>query len=298
MLPGAAAGMPSTQSSYREGASICMATTADRYPFEFIRTELDADGILTVTLDRPDRRNAISPEIHEEFAPLFGRISTDREVKVVVLTGAGTKAFCVGADFGGMEENLEAGYPDGNPGLMIGSAQIVQAQLHIPQPVIAAVNGDALGLGATMALFCDMVFMADDARIGDPHVNAGIVAGDGGAILWPLLLGLHRGKEYLMTGDMMTGAEAYEFGLVNHLVPRDQVVPQAKALALRLARGAQVAIQFNKRLANAPLVDRVNRVLDASLAMEAITFETSDHREAVRAFLDKRAPVFGQGNQG
>jgi enoyl-CoA hydratase len=271
---------------------------ADRYPFQFIRTELDGDGILTVTLDRPERRNSISPEMHEEFAPLFGRIATDRAVKVVVLTGAGTKAFCVGADFGGMEENLEAGYPDGNPGLMIGSAQIVQAQLHIPQPVIAAVNGDALGLGATMALFCDMVFMADDARIGDPHVKAGIVAGDGGAILWPLLLGLHRGKEYLMTGDMMTGAEAYQFGLVNHLVPRAEVLPQALALAARLSKGAQVAIQFNKRLANAALVDRVNRVLDASLAMEAITFETSDHREAVKAFLGKREPEFGKGAQG
>jgi enoyl-CoA hydratase len=271
---------------------------ADRYPFTFFRTELDDDGVLAVTFDRPDRRNAISPEMHEEMAPLFARIATDREVKVVVVTGAGNKAFCVGADFGGMEANLEAGYPDGNPGLMIGSAQIVQAQLHVPQPMIAAINGDALGLGATMALFSDMVFMADDARIGDPHVKAGIVAGDGGAILWPLLLGLHRGKEFLLTGDMMTGADAHQYGLVNHLVPRAEVVPQAMALAKRLAHGAQVAIQFNKRLANASLVDRVNRVLDASLAMEAITFETSDHREAVRAFLDKREPVFGKGNEG
>jgi enoyl-CoA hydratase len=271
---------------------------SDRYPFTYFRTELDGDGILLVSFDRPERRNAISPEMHEEMAPLFARIATDREVKVVVVTGAGTKAFCVGADFGGMEENLANGYPDGNPGLMIGSAQLVQAQLHVPQPMIAAINGDALGLGATLALFCDMVFMADDARIGDPHVKAGIVAGDGGAILWPLLLGLHRGKEFLLTGDMMTGDEAYQFGLVNHLVPRGEVLAQAMGLARRLAAGAQVAIQFNKRLANAALVDRVNRVLDASLAMEAITFETSDHREAVRAFLGKREPVFGQGREG
>jgi enoyl-CoA hydratase len=267
---------------------------SDRYPFEFFRTELDDEGVLVVTFDRPDRRNAISPEMHAEMEPLFSRIARDRAVKVVVVTGAGDKAFCVGADFGGMETNLEAGYPDGNPELMIGSAQLVQAQLHVPQPMIAAINGDALGLGATLALFCDMVFLADDARIGDPHVKAGIVAGDGGAILWPLLLGLHRGKEFLMTGDMMTAAEAYEFGLVNHLVPRSEVMPQAMGLAKRLAEGAQIAIQFNKRLANASLVDRVNRVVDASLAMEAITFESADHREAVRAFLDKRSPVFGQ----
>jgi enoyl-CoA hydratase len=180
---------------------------------------------------------------------------------------------------------------------MIGSAQLVQAQLHVPQPMIAAINGDALGLGATLGLFCDMVFLADDARIGDPHVKAGIVAGDGGAILWPLLLGLHRGKEYLLTGDMMTAAEAYEFGLVNHVVPRAEVLTQATALATRLARGARVPIEFNKRLANASLIDRVNRVLDASLAMEAITFETADHREAVRAFMEKREPVFGEHNR-
>ena len=101
-----------------------------------------------------------------------------------------------------------------------------------------------------------------------------------------------------MTGDMMTGKEAYDFGLVNHLVPRAEVLSQAMALAKRLSKGAQVAIQFNKRLANASLVDRVNRVLDASLAMEAITFETSDHREAVKAFLGKREPEFGKGAQG
>ena len=266
----------------------------DRYSFEYFRTTLDDDGVLTVAFDRPERRNAITPEMHEEIAPLFSRIATDRTVRSVVLTGSGTKAFCVGADFAGMEEKLETGHGDGNPGLMIGSAEVVQAQLHVPQPMVAAINGDALGLGATLALFCDMVFMADDARIGDPHVKAGIVAGDGGAILWPLLLGMHRGKEYLLTGDMMTAAEAYEFGLVNHIVPRAEVVTQATDLARRLARGARVAIEFNKRLANASLVDRVNRVLDASLAMEAITFETADHREAVRAFLDKRESTFGK----
>ena len=265
------------------------------YDFKYFETELRDPGILWVTLNRPERRNAINPEMHEEIAPLFARIAGDRNVSVVVLTGAGDKAFCVGADFAGMQDNLDArGYEDGHPGLMLGSAAVVRAQLSIPQPVIAAINGDALGLGATMALFCDIVFMADHARIGDPHVKAGIVAGDGGAILWPLLMGLHRGKEFLMTGDLITAAEAERFGLANKVVPAAQLVDTADALAGRLARGASIAIQFNKRLANLELQDRVNRVLDASLAMEAITFETSDHREAVRAFLEKREPVFGQ----
>lgn len=267
--------------------------SGDRYGLTYIRTELAADGVLWVTLDRPDRRNAISPEMHAEFLPLFTRIAADAEVDAVVLTGAGDKAFCVGADFAGMDVKLAEGYPDGNPELMNGSAAIVRAQLAVPQPVVAAINGDALGLGATMALFCDVTFLADDARIGDPHVNAGLVAGDGGAILWPLLLGLNRGKEYLMTGDLMTAAEALGYGLVNHTAPRAEVRERAGALATRLAAGPKVAVQFNKRLANADLVDRVNRLIDTSLAMEAITFETADHREAVRAFLERRPAVFG-----
>jgi enoyl-CoA hydratase len=135
--------------------------------------------------------------------------------------------------------------------------------------------------------------MADGARIGDPHVKAGLVAGDGGTVLWPLLLGLNRGKEYLFTGDLLSAEEALTFGLVNHVYPAPELTAEATKLAERIAAGPAVAIQFNKRLANAELVDRVNRVLDASLAMEALTFATADHREAVRAFLDKRPPSFG-----
>ena len=127
------------------------------YEFEYFRTELRDNGVLWVELNRPERRNAITPEMHEELAPLFERIAADRDVSVVVLTGAGDKAFCVGADFAGMQSNLDAGYEDGHPHLMLGSSRIVRAQLAIPQPIIAAVNGDAIGLGATMALFCDIV---------------------------------------------------------------------------------------------------------------------------------------------
>ena len=264
----------------------------DRYDFTYFRSELDDDGILLVTFDRPDRRNALSPEMHEELAPLFLRIANDRDARVVVFTGAGDKAFCVGADFGGMQENLDVGYPDGNPGLMIGSTLVVRSQLMIPQPTIAAINGDAIGLGATIALFCDMTYLSDGARLADPHVSAGLVAGDGGAILWPLLLGLNRGKEFLMTGDLISPEQAESWGLVNHVVPAAEVVDSAMAMARRLARGPQVALQFNKRLANIELVDRVNRVIDASLAMECVTFETADHREAVQAFLEKRPARF------
>jgi enoyl-CoA hydratase len=232
--------------------------------------------------------------MHDELAPMFRRLAEDRDVRVAVLTGAGDKAFCAGADFGGMQDNTEAGYAEGYPELMIGSAALVRAQLHVPQPMVAAINGDAIGLGATMGLFCDITFMAEEARLADPHVNAGLVAGDGGAILWPMLMGLNRGKEFLLTGDIMGAEEAYRMGLVNHLLPRAELADAALAMAQRLARGPQVAIQFNKRLANLELVDRMNRILDASLAMEAITFGTADHREAVQAFIEKRPPSFGR----
>src|SRR5205085_538316 len=211
----------------------------------YIRGELDGDGVLTVTLDRPDRRNAISPEMHAELMPLFRRIAEDRAAKVVILTGAGDKAFCVGADFGGMQENLDTNaYEDGFPDLMIGSAALVRAQLAVPQPVIAAINGDAIGLGATMALFCDIPLMAAEARLADPHVNAGLVAGDGGAILWPLFMGLNRGKEVLLTGDIMGAADALALGLVNHVYPRGDLMKQAHPVATRLAKGRQAAVQF------------------------------------------------------
>ena len=121
------------------------------------------------------------------------------------------------------------------------------------------------------------------------------MAGDGGAILWPLLLGPHRGKEVLMLGDLMSAEQAHGLGLVNHLHPGDSLHAEAEALATRLARGPRVAIEFNKRLANAEILDRVSRLLDTSLALEALTFETADHREAVQSFLEKREPKFGEG---
>lgn len=270
--------------------------TDDRYGFTYIAVELREAGVLWVTLDRPERRNAISPEMHAELTPLFQRIAADRAANVVVLTGAGEKAFCVGADFGGMQDNLDDGYDDGHHELMWGSAALVRAQLAVPQPIISAINGDAIGLGATMALFCDIPLMATEARLADPHVGAGLVAGDGGAILWPMLMGLNRGKEFLLTGDIMGSAEALSLGLVNHVYPRAELVDEAMKLATRLAKGPQVAIRFNKRLANSELIDRVNRVIDASLAMEAITFGTADHREAVQAFIEKRQPNFGSAH--
>lgn len=265
----------------------------DRYGFSTIRTELD-DAVLLVTLSRPERLNAINDVMHQELTQLYARIAADPEVEVVVLTGAG-RGFCAGGDFRQMAENNDAGYDDGFSQLFVDAVALARNILAVRQPVVAAVNGDAIGLGATLALFCDVVYMADTARIGDPHVQAGLVAADGGVVLWPMLIGANRAKEYLFTGDLMTAAEAERLGLVNHAVPAERVLDEAMAFARRLARGASLAIRFNKRLVNKELEDRVNRIYEMALAMEAVTFRSADHIEAVKAFAERREPVFARG---
>jgi enoyl-CoA hydratase len=266
---------------------------SDYYGFSTLQTTLD-DGILRVAFNRPDRLNALNAVMHDELRDLFGKIERDDAVDLVILTGNG-KAFCVGADFDQMEENLErGGYPDGHPSLLGDAAAMARNILAVRQPMIAAINGDAIGLGATLALFCDITFMAAGSRIGDPHVRAGIVAGDGGPVLWPMLVGPNRAKEYLLTGDLLKAEEAERIGLVNHVVAAEELGAAVDKMARKLAAGPQIAIRFNKRLVNKELEEKVNKIYDLALALEAITFETADHQEAVRAFLDKRKPVFGR----
>jgi enoyl-CoA hydratase len=268
----------------------------DRYGLSTIATELDEHRVLHVTLNRPESRNAINDVMHRELAELYIKIAADTEAEAVVLTGAG-KGFCSGGDFKQMAQNNDAGYDDGFSSLFVDAVAMAKSILAVRQPMIAAVNGDAIGLGATLALFCDIVFMSESARIGDPHVQVGLVAADGGVVLWPMLIGANRAKEYLLTGDLLTGADAERIGLVNHAVPSGEVAPAATAMARRLAQGAALAIRFNKRLVNKELEERVDAIYEMALAMEAVTFRSADHLEAVKAFGEKRAPVFIRGQR-
>lgn len=253
---------------------------------EFLMVEVK-DKVALVTLNRPDVLNAINQQGHVELEDFFAEVAADEEVNAIVLTGAG-RAFSSGGDIRGMKESLEGRRrrAASRPARLIGNI------LDTPQPIVAAVNGPAAGLGATIALFCDIVVAAEDARIGDTHVKVGYVAGDGGAIIWPLLVGPNKAKELLMLGDFVTGKDLERLGLVNYAVPKEQVLPKAMELARRLADGPAIAIRGTKHAINKWLKEQANLVLDPGLFLERLSGHSEDHKEAVSAFLEQRTPKY------
>jgi enoyl-CoA hydratase len=169
-------------------------------------------------------------------------------------------------------------------------AHFARDLLSVRCPVVAAVNGHAMGFGASLALFCDVVIMSEDARFADPHVKAGIVAGDGGALMWPLLVGPNRAKEYLMTGDPLDGPAAERLGLVNHIVPAAEVLPKAMEFARRLATGPRHAIAWTKQAVNLPILQQALATMTLGNAQEARAMATADMVEGTTAFLERRTP--------
>ena len=186
----------------------------DPSQYRSLRFEFD-DAVLRVTIDHPDSPlNAVDDCLHGELTRLFAELKRENRVRAILLTGAG-KAFSAGGDFNWFPtlDNLER-----LEDLRRDAKQMIWDLLDVPIPIIAAINGPAIGLGASLALLCDTIFMADSATIADPHVLVGIVAGDGGAAIWPLAVGPARAKQYLMTGDPVTAVEAERIGLVNQVV--------------------------------------------------------------------------------
>ena len=247
------------------------------------------NGIAVLTLNRPERLNAVSADMHSELTTVFRDVEADPDVRVAILTGAG-RGFCSGGDFS-PDRDANAPHKSGLT-TMQEARRIVDGMLDLEKPVIAAVNGPAIGLGATIALFCDVVIAAKTARFGDTHVNMGITAGDGGGVIWPLLVGVNRAKYMLMTGDIISADEAFEMGLVNKVVEEGESLAEAMSLARRLADGPPYAIQSTKVSINKLVKELSNLVLPLSLALEEISMTKDDHTEAVRAFQDKRQPRF------
>ena len=245
--------------------------------------------VLHATFARPDTMNAVDGELQPDLDRLFLDVAEDDATFVLVLTGAG-RAFSAGGNIESMQQMID------RPGEFRrdsdkGKARIF-AMLDCPKPIIAKVNGSAVGLGATIALFSDVVFAAEKAVIADPHVQVGLSAGDGGCVIWPALLGYARAKHYLFTGEPLTGAEAARIGLIYRAVPADELDAVVDEYAQRLANGASKAIQWTKLSANIGLKQVAQATLDASFAYELMSQRTRDHQEAVNAFREKRAPRF------
>jgi enoyl-CoA hydratase len=247
------------------------------------------DKVLTITLNSPENLNAFTAPMHNSLSRIWDDVNDDPEVHVVVLTGAG-RAFSAGGNVIAMQKKIDD--PDVWDVGMPEAKRIVFRMLECDKPIIARLNGHAVGLGATVALLCDIIVAADHARIGDPHVSAGLVAGDGGALIWPQLIGFARAKEYLLTGELMTAAEAERIGLINHVVPADQLDEKVYGLARRLATGAMKSIRWTKQTINIPLRQLAHSMMDLSLSLETQSNLSKDHQEAVSAFREKRKPNF------
>lgn len=245
--------------------------------------------VLEITMNRPDTLNAVDEVMHEELARVFTDASNDEGSDIVILTGAG-RAFSSGGDVGFFQKMIDE--PSSFEKTAREAKQIIFTLLDCEKPIIAKVNGHATGLGATIALFCDVIFASEAAKIGDPHVSVGLVAGDGGAVIWPQLIGYARAKEYLMTGKLMPAAEAARIGLINHAVPATELDAQVRDFADHLAAGAIKAIKWTKMSVNIGLKQLASSIMDASLAYEAMSNVTVDHQEAVHAFREKRKPLF------
>ncbi len=256
--------------------------------FSYLRFERDGD-VLRVTIDRPDDpRNAVDGTMHDELTRLMEVLGAESEARAIVLTADG-KAFSAGGDFAWFPELQTPGRLEA---LRLDARRIVFGLLDVPLPIVCAVNGPAVGLGASIALLCDVIFAAESATLVDPHVRVGLVAGDGGTVAWPLAVGPARAKQYLLTGDPMSAAEAERLGLVNRVVPDADLLSEALAFARRLAEMPPLAVRHTKAAINALVRQAAITSFEQAVAAEITTFASEDHAEALAARREKRAPRF------
>jgi enoyl-CoA hydratase len=257
-----------------------MNSSAHRYdlPDEL---EVEVDGpIRIVRLNRPEQLNATNDPLHRGLADVFPQLDADPDARVAVITGNG-RAFSAGGDFNYLDELTRDDALRRQT--LVDGRRIVTGMIACRLPIVAAVNGAAVGLGCSLVALSDIVFMAESAHLADPHVMVGLVAADGGPVTWPLLTSLQLAKEYALTGDRIPAARAAAIGLVNHVCPDDEVLDQALACAGRIAALPKQASEDTKRILNLQLERAVLATLDFALTAEDRSFRSPE----LRANLDR-----------
>jgi enoyl-CoA hydratase len=246
---------------------------------------VETDGPLrTVVINRAAELNCVNESLHWALANVWRQLASDKAAQAVILTGAG-RAFCAGGDLGWITTFLDD--PVARDESIREGAQIIEEMLRFPLPIIAAVNGPAVGLGCSIALLCDIVLISEAAYLADPHVAVGLVAGDGGAALWPLLTGIMRSREYLYTGDRIPAETAVELGLASRTVAADELLAEAHRLAERLAAQSPAALQGTKRIVNMHLSQVLGGAMQAGFAAEVATMQSEDHRRRLLEFQER-----------
>ena len=249
---------------------------------------LDRAGrVATITINRPDKRNALNAVVRRELVEAMDRLAGDDETRVIVLTGAGEKAFVAGADIGEFAERT----PIEQRAAMEGR-RVFDVVAGMPKPVIASINGYALGGGCELAMACDLRIAARSARLGQPEVNLGILPGGGGTQRLPRLVGLGRAMRLVLTGELIDAEEAHRIGLVDELVDDDALTDRTRELAGAIAKHSPVALKLIKQAIRAAAEMPLAAGLEMERELFVTAFASEDRTEGVRAFLEKRAPEF------
>jgi enoyl-CoA hydratase len=260
----------------------------DYAEYQHLLFERRPNGVVVITINRPERMNATNDRLHWELTQVWLTLDADPAARVAVITGAG-RAFSAGGDLDMVDANSRD--PKRLAQTVREASDIVYNLINLDKPVISAINGVAVGAGLVVALLADISIMSEAARITDGHTRLGVVAGDHAAIVWPLLCGMAKAKYYLLTCDFIDGKEAERIGLVSLCVPPAELMPKALEVADKLAGGAQQAIRWTKRSLNNWL-RQAGPIFDQSIALEMLTFMDEDVREGLAAIREKRPPRF------
>ena len=245
-------------------------------------------GIATLTINRPKSLNALNKETLEEILACCKELGEDRSVQVVIITGAGEKAFVAGADISFMQKLDSLG---GRVFARLGHS-VARTIENLPQPVIAAVNGFALGGGCELAIACDIRLASENAKFGQPEVNLGVIPGFGGTQRLPRLIGKGLANELLFSGNIIDAAEACRIGLVNRVVPQEKLMDECRELALKICSRGPAAVRLCKEVVNNGMEMDLNRACSYEADLFGLCFASDEQKEGMTAFLEKRTPNF------